>query len=165
MKQHSSVSKNIMLHVQSPNQRRKRRIRNRAKHSRHKEGPPFMGTLGVGQNIPVSNTELSSSLGIYYRSPPSEMDKLIHLNSRAVRSPPKMSLLHGCKLCRMVLCMSRTHVCSLHWTKVYLCYVHSSLFSEQNFQLAETFKSLMTAGIQYDIQYLNSTVSTPGASK
>ena len=52
-----------------------------------------MGILGVHQNIPSSDAKLTPSLGIYYISPPLVMDKLITVKSRAIKNPPKMSLL------------------------------------------------------------------------
>ena len=76
-----------------PNKRRKRRIRIWAKHSRLQGRPTLMGTLGVHQNIPASDTKLTQSLGIYSIGPPLVMDKLIPVNSRAITSPPEMSLL------------------------------------------------------------------------
>ena len=74
------------------NERRKRRIRTRAKHSRLQGGPPLMGTLGFYQTIQASDTILTPSLGIYYISAHLVMDKLIEVNSRAITSPPRMSL-------------------------------------------------------------------------
>ena len=51
-----------------------------------------MGTLGVHQNIPASDTKLTHSLCIYI-GPPLVMDKLIPVNSRAITSPPEMGPL------------------------------------------------------------------------
>ena len=76
-----------------PNKRRKRRIRTWAEHSRPQGRPPLMGTLGVHQNIPASNTKLTHSLGIYSIGPPLVIDKLIPVNARAITSLPEMSLL------------------------------------------------------------------------
>ena len=53
-----------------------------------------MGTLGVHQFIPASDTKLKAGPGINFIRPPLVMDKLIPVNSRAVTIPPKMSLLH-----------------------------------------------------------------------
>ena len=50
-----------------------------------------MGTLDVHQNIPASDTNLTSSLRINFISPPLVMVKIIPI--RAITSPPKMSLL------------------------------------------------------------------------
>ena len=44
-----------------------------------------MGTLGVHQNIPASDTKLTYSLGIYSIGPPLVKDKLIPVNSRGSR--------------------------------------------------------------------------------
>ena len=52
-----------------------------------------MGTLGVHQNIPASDTKLTHSLGIYSIGPPLVMDKLIPVISRAITSPPEMGPL------------------------------------------------------------------------
>ena len=52
-----------------------------------------MGTLGVHQNIPASDTKLTHSLGIYSIGPPLVMEKLIKVNSRAITSRPEMSVL------------------------------------------------------------------------
>ena len=52
-----------------------------------------MGTLGIHQNIPASETKLTHSLGICSIGPPLVMDKLIPVNSRAIMSPTEMSLL------------------------------------------------------------------------
>ena len=60
-----------------PNKSRKRRIRTWAEHSRLQSRQPLMGTLGVHQNIPASDTKLTHSLGIYLIGPPLVMDKLI----------------------------------------------------------------------------------------
>ena len=68
--------------------RRKRRIRTLAEHSWFQCRPPLMGTLGVHQNIPASNTKLSHSLGKHSIYPPLVMDKLIPVKSRAITSPP-----------------------------------------------------------------------------
>ena len=70
--------------------RRKRRIRTLAEHSWFQCRPPLMGTLGVHQNIPASNTKLSHSLGKHSIYPPLVMDKLIPVKSRAITSPPEM---------------------------------------------------------------------------
>ena len=72
------------------NESRKRRIQTRAK---YRLEPPLMGTLGVHQNIPVSDTKLTPSLCVNFISPPLDLDKLISVNSRAITTPPKMSLL------------------------------------------------------------------------
>ena len=42
-----------------------------------------MGTLGVHQNIPASDTKLTTILSIDFINPPLVMDKLIPVNSRA----------------------------------------------------------------------------------
>ena len=57
-------------------------------------GPHLMGTLGVHHNIPVSDTELTLSLGIDFISTPMAIDKLdlIPVNSRAITNPLNMSL-------------------------------------------------------------------------
>ena len=52
-----------------------------------------MGTLGVHQNIPASDTKLTHSLGIYSIGPPLVMDKLFPVISRAITSPPEMGPL------------------------------------------------------------------------
>ena len=52
-----------------------------------------MGTLGVHQNIPASDTKLTHSLGIYSIGPPLVMDNLIPVISRAITSPPEMDPL------------------------------------------------------------------------
>ena len=76
-----------------PNKRRKIRIRTWAEHSRLRGRPPLMGTLGVHQNTPASDTKLMHSLGIYSIGPPLVMDKLIPVNSREITSPPEMGTL------------------------------------------------------------------------
>ena len=52
-----------------------------------------MGTLGVHQNIPASDTKLTHSLGMYSIGPPLIMDKLIPVISRPITSPPEMAPL------------------------------------------------------------------------
>ena len=52
-----------------------------------------MGTLGVHQNIPASDTKLKHSLGIYSIGPPLLMDELSPVNSREITSPPEMGPL------------------------------------------------------------------------
>ena len=61
-----------------PNKRRKRQIRARAKHSRLQDGLPLMGTLGIHQNSPASDTKLTPSLGINFTSPPSSGNGQTH---------------------------------------------------------------------------------------
>ena len=52
-----------------------------------------MGTLGVHQNITVSDTKLTHSLGIYSIDPPLVMDKHIPVNQRTITSLPEMGNL------------------------------------------------------------------------
>ena len=52
-----------------------------------------MGTLGVHQNIPASDTKLTHSLGIHSIGNPLVMDKLIPVILRAITSPPEMGSL------------------------------------------------------------------------
>ena len=52
-----------------------------------------MGTLGVHQKIPASDTKLTHCLGIYSIGPPLVIYKLIPVNSRAITSPPEMGPL------------------------------------------------------------------------
>ena len=104
----------------TPNKRRKQRIRTRAKHSRLQGGPPLMGTLGVHQIIPASDTKLTPRLGINFISTPVVMNKLIPVHSRVITSPPKMSLL-----------------IEVEYTPAVTIKPKSPL-SEQNVQLAET---------------------------
>ena len=80
-------------HPPPPTERRKRRIRTRAKHSRLQCGPPLMGTVGVHQNIPASDTKLTPSLGINFISPHLVMDKHIPVNLKSITRLPTMSLL------------------------------------------------------------------------
>ena len=62
--------------------------------TQHLQGrPPLMGTLGIHQNIPASDTKLTHSLGIYSIGPPLVMEKLIPVKSSAITSSPEMSLL------------------------------------------------------------------------
>ena len=49
-----------------------------------------MGTLGVHQNIPASDTKLTHSLVINSIGPPLVMDKLIIVNSRVITCPLEM---------------------------------------------------------------------------
>ena len=52
-----------------------------------------MGTLGIHQDIPASDAELTPRFGIDYISPPLVMEKIIPVNSRVITTPPTMSLL------------------------------------------------------------------------
>ena len=70
-----------------PNDRRNRRIRTGAEHSRLQGRPPLIGTLVVHQNIPASDTKLTNRIGICTIGSPLVMDKLISVNSRAFTSP------------------------------------------------------------------------------
>ena len=52
-----------------------------------------MGILGVHQNIPAFDTNLTPILGISFISPPLLIVIFIPVNSRAIRSAPKINLL------------------------------------------------------------------------
>ena len=52
-----------------------------------------MGTLGIHQNIPASDTKLMPSLCINFITHPLVMDILIPVNFRVITSPPKLNLL------------------------------------------------------------------------
>ena len=108
------------------------------------DGPLLMGTVGIHQKIPDSDTKLTPSLGLYYISSPLAMDKLIPVNSRAIRSPLKMSLL---------LEVERTHAVII---KPRLIFVKRSYHLSQN--------KTIDYQRQMHIQYLNRIVSTPYAS-
>ena len=68
-----------------------------------------MRTLGIHHNIPVSNINLTPSLGFNFISHPLVMDKFIRVNSRAIISPPKLShrVLHYVKCTPAVTIKSR----------------------------------------------------------
>ena len=83
-----------------PNERIKRRIRTRAKRRRLQGVPPLLGTLGVHQNIPASDTKLTIILGINSISPPLVMDKLIPVNSRVTNKPRLILVTHADHLSR-----------------------------------------------------------------
>ena len=76
-----------------------------------------METLGIHQNITASDTKLTPSLSKNEICPHLVRDKLISVNSRAITSPPKMSLLIVAKLMpgvviklRLILGMHTDHL-------------------------------------------------------
>ena len=82
-----------------------------------------MGTLGVHQNIPASDTKLTHSLRIYSIGPPLVMDKLIKVVSKAITSPPEMGHLLDVECMPAVIIKPRfilvTHTDHLSWNKTF----------------------------------------------
>ena len=102
------------------------------------------GDTGRSSEHPASDTQLTPSLGIFYISPPMVMDTLIPASSRAITSPPKMSLLLEVE--RIPAVIIRPRLILLTQTD---CLNRNKLFNQQ---------------IQVHIQYLNCIVSTQDAS-
>ena len=82
-----------------------------------------METLGIYQNIPVSDTKLMVSLCIDFISPHLVVDKLIPVNSRAITSPPKISNLLEVKCMPAVIIEPKLilvlHMNDLNWYKTF----------------------------------------------
>ena len=93
---------------QSGNQRLFRRF------TRLKNEPPLMRRLDIHKSIPVSDTKLTMGLRVGFISFHLTADKLFPVNPKAIRGPPKMSLLLEVKSMPALIIETEAYIFCIH---------------------------------------------------